>query len=807
MHRLLPRTVTCLTLVLGVGPLSAQAGPTPLARAAFGKMPNALTATQQNQHSGLALSHALSLRGSLGLGSAESFLVERASVNPKGETFVSLQHTYQGHKVWNSRAVAKVSPQGTVALANAQAIVSATSLGGAPILSSSQASAAAVSALGTQVTLQGKPSVEQIAFSPKFIRETFVPIKRIPQPQAYIWAYQVHVNGRGPDGPVSTTYVIDGDTGLVLREDNQLVRATASPIPAMGTGLGYYSGQTPVPTTRMEDGTYALWDTTRGNKPNPSLLYNQLNAGWGAGTVWQPSGLQVWFEKKDATGADLYTQYLFQKDALAATPDFTDAWGDGRVWGGGWANEGLANGQTAGVDILHAMAATWDFYGNIFNRNGIDGLGTTPYAMALEGGPQDTGSYQTDVAAWDSGNFAMHFGAGSYPTNPAGQLSMSDFDIVAHEMAHGVTESTAAFDSYPPANVCDEPALNEGSADFLAQMAKAYSKLAPTADPFTIPNMGIDWTIGAGVNNGKPLRWITKPSKDGVSFDAHYDGMAYIDPHFSSGVLSRALYFLAQGASATKSDDSYSPFLPTGMTGVGNDHTARIWWKVLSENFLGHAFSSLQFKDARSAALGAAIDLFGEGSPEAFGVENAFAAVNVGTAHGGTPRTEVVFANWRPDTDWFKVYWYPWFANRQIFPMGETVPMKITVNNNANTKVTWSVGGPSMFRGQTPGGGTQEGGKINADGTWTIPNVSGKYAITATSVADPSQFAEGRAIAIHFDCDSDGENDAMDMAALGLEWLLPRYLDLNQSVYPGLGVDDSDVAFMVDAIKNAWPAE
>jgi len=355
--------------------------------------------------------------------------------------------------------------------------------------------------------------------------------------------------------------------------------------------------------------------------------------------------------------------------------------------------------------------------------------------------------------------------------------------------------------------VNDEPALNEGSADFLAQMAKAYSKIGPMDDPFLVPNTGIDWTMGSGVNRGTPLRWMIKPSKDGLSMDVWHDGLGFMDPHYTGGVLSRALYFLAQGASSNPSDDSYSSFLPGGMAGVGNDHTARIWWKVLSQNFFGHPFGTLTFKDARSAALGAAIDLYGEGSPEAIGVENAFAAVNVGAAHGQAPRTEVLFANWRTDSDWVLYYGYPWFANRQFFPIGETVPVKIAVLNNANAQVTWSIGGPSMYRGASPTDGTQAGGKINSDGTWTIPNVPGKYALTATSVADPSQFAEGRAIAVHFDCDSDGENDAMDMAGIAFGWGLGRYLDLNQAIFPGLGASDYDVAVIGDCIKNAWPSK
>jgi Zn-dependent metalloprotease len=807
MHRKLPRTVSCLALALGAGVLPAQGTESRLPPGRLTKAKLSLVNAQQPLRVSMAMGQILARKDSFGLGAAETLTFDRAFTNNQGETFIRLDHSYQGHRVWGSRGMAKISAQGALLETNTGGIMTGVNLAGNPSLTSTQAAQIAVAQLDAQVKIQGTPVAEQVVFSPRYSREAAVPVIRSVQPKLYAWAYQVHVNGKGPQGSISMTYVIDGDSGAVLRADDQLVYAAPlTPVPARGTGLGFYSGQVSLSTSKMEDGTYALWDTTRGSLPNPQLNYNFLNAGWGAGTAWNPSGLQVWFESKNAAGSDQYTQFLFQKNVLNG--DFTDAWGDGKTWGGSWVNEGLANGQSAGVDIHYAMGATWDFYGNVFNRNGIDGKGTSVYAMALQGGPMDTQDYQTDVAFWDGYNFVMSFGAGSYPANPKGLMSLSDFDIVAHEMAHGVTQSTAGFDGYPGlSGNDDESALNEGSADFLAQMAKAYSKIGPFDDPFSIPNTGIDWTMGAGPNRGTPLRWMSKPSKDGLSFDAYYDGLGYIDPHYSGGVLSRALYFLAQGASSNPADDGYSASLPGGMAGVGNDHAARIWWKVLSENLLGHPIGTLMFKDARSAALGAAIDLFGEGSPEAIGVENAFAAVNVGAAHGQAPRTEVAFENWRTNSDWVYYYGFPWFANRQIFPMGETVPLKIAVRNNTNTQVTWSVGGPSMFRGISPNGGTQVGGKINADGTWTIPNVGGKYAITATSVADPSQFAEGRAIAVHFDCDSDGENDAMDMAGIAFGWGLRTYLDLNQAVFPGLGAGDEDVAWMADCIKNAWPTK
>ena len=385
---------------------------------------------------------------------------------------------------------------------------------------------------------------------------------------------------------------------------------------------------------------------------------------------------------------------------------------------------------------------------------------------------------------------------------------MADLDIVAHEMAHGVEQHSALM-AVGAGNDLEEADLTEGNADFFAIMAKAYSQLGPMDDPSIIPATTFPWTIGAGPGRGTPIRWVTKPSKDGESVDFWHDGIAYMDPHFAGGVLSRALMFLAQGASANAADDTYSIFLPGGMTGVGNDHAARIWWKVLTENFVGHAIGTLTFQSARSACLGAAIDLYGEGSPEATGVQNAFAAVNVGVPPGASPLTQVVFATIH-EGDWIGTYGPAHWANRPFLPWGETVAPKVSVLNNANTQVKWSIGGPSIFVGASNLGVTS-GGVINADGTWTIPDRYGIFTLTATSVADPRQFAEGRVYAMHMDCDADGENDAMDMGALAFSWNLSSgALSDDASVYQeglAVGVSDEDVAIFLDMLKNAWPAQ
>jgi hypothetical protein len=240
------------------------------------------------------------------------------------------------------------------------------------------------------------------------------------------------------------------------------------------------------------------------------------------------------------------------------------------------------------------------------------------------------------------------------------------------------------------------------------------------------------------------------------------------------------------------------------MTGIGNDAAARIWFKTVTERLVANGTGSLTFKDARTQALAAAQELYGAGSFQAIAVENAFAAVNVGEGHGQAPRTQVRFPNWR-NGDYMEGKIQKNWSNKQIFPKGETVVPRVTVLNTEDTRVTWSVGGPSMFNGSASN--VSMGGRINADGSWSTPNRMAWHAITVTSVADPTQFAESRAFLINMDNDADTEQDALDMGAIATSWLLSQGLSYHASTLQAPFVNDDDIAGFVDAMRNAWPVK
>jgi hypothetical protein len=509
--------------------------------------------------------------------------------------------------------------------------------------------------------------------------------------------------------------------------------------------------------------------------------------------------MQVWYEQHNSAGVSLNYNFLWQSNP-------TNSWGDGKPFNPlTFGNEGSnPNGQSVGVDALYATQTSWDFFKNVLGWNGFDNYGTTAVVWALQ-----TGQYSIDATWYSSSGNSVNLGAGSFTRgNPNGFHPLVELDVMAHEWAHGVTSASRLF---PNSAGYEESGITEGTCDFFAQMIKAWAS-GPRGS--TVPDKGADWQMGKNAGGGTPMRWINHPSLDGNSPDGWYDGIKFRDGHRSSGPIARALFFLAQGASNNPKDDSYSPFLPGGMTGIGNDATLRLWFKTITERLMGNGQATLKFTDARREAINAAMDLYPDDPTKVMAVENAFAAINVGDAHGAPPHTQVLFDAFRygdwidrnhnqgqPGSAW---------ATRQAFPKNERVFPHAQVLNNANTAVTWAMGGPSTVDfplGGMTAGGAWVGGVIEPDGTWLTPNEMGWHAITATSVADPKQFAETRAFLINVDTDQDLELDALDMGGIALSWYLATGLTFAHSVFLAPWADDADVAYFVDSFRATWPAK
>lgn len=258
-------------------------------------------------------------------------------------------------------------------------------------------------------------------------------------------------------------------------------------------------------------------------------------------------------------------------------------------------------GATA-VSAAYNTRAVFNYYQNTFNRNSIDGKGKN-LMVAIH--------FQNnlDNAFWN-GTF-MVYGDGGQVFKPlAGCL-----DVAAHEMTHGVIESSA--------NLVYENqsgALNESFADVFGAMVDSDDWLmgedCTKASPGYLRNM-MNPALGLSAQPTKMSQYQNLPNTE----QGDNGGV-----HVNSGIPNRAAYLIAEGLSTE------------GLgTSIGRAKTEQIFYRALT-NYLT---ASAQFVDARRATIQAATDLYGTGSAEVQAVTKAWDVVEVtdGAAGGGTKPT------------------------------------------------------------------------------------------------------------------------------------------------------------------------
>lgn len=321
-----------------------------------------------------------------------------------------------------------------------------------------------------------------------------------------------------------------------------------------GQGESIYSGSVEV-GTRESGGQYEMVDTERGNSQTINL-HNQTSGG------------------------DLFT-------------DADDQWGDGTA----------ADPQSAAVDAHYGAATTWDYYLDVHNRHGIfdDGQGVPSRVHYGD-------SYVN--AFWDGQQ--MTYGDGAGNQNP-----LTELDVAAHEMSHGVTEATAGLVYYG-----DAGGLNEATSDIFGTAVEFYADNAEDVPDYY---MGEEIDING---DGTPLRYMDQPSRDGASYDCWSGSVGNDDPHYSSGPANHFFYLASEGSGQKEiNGETYDSPTCDGSTveGIGREKVEQVWFRALSTYFT----STTTYPEARDATLQSAIDLYGAGSPECTGIADAWTAIDV----------------------------------------------------------------------------------------------------------------------------------------------------------------------------------
>jgi len=804
------RRLAALMLALGLGlaasaALAAAPGSTRLDPAAL-----AALRARQPARAAIARGALLDGRAALGLGADAGFEARRTFTDLEGRTVVRFRQTHRGHRVWGGEAIVHVERDGAVRTLGS-GVKAGVEPAGEPRLTADQAIAAALARLAPKGRLARPATAELVVFPTRFTgdvvtsrdpatgrlvidRERSV---RAPRPRAAgVWAWEVStLLANRQDGLKELRYVVDAETGAILRIESGLRSATA----ATGQGHGWYAGDVALSTTLDDDGRFTLVSPAHGTLPNP-FAYEQGVEWVGLTTTYSWINVDTFDLEIDPYPAKAENVWGDGTVMLYPPGDFGAALDTSEDGKRAWIQGALTpRGETAAVDAHTGLSRTWDFYQAVYGRDGIDGEGTSTFAVvhALVNG----GFPLTDNAFWSDAMFAMFFGDGTAGTAaawPNSMVAVTELDITAHELTHGVTATTAGL-----VYAGESGALNEATSDILGKMVEAWAAggAAGTAVPDFPAGSLAPWSIGRrSVPDGqRPLRLLYKPSLDGVSADAWFGGLDLLDVHFSSGIANRFFYFLAAGASSDPAADTHSPYLPAGLAGIGNEKAAAIWYRALTEYFL----PDTDYAAAREATVHAAADLHGAGSAEVLAVERAWAAVNVGSAPGEAPRARVTLPVTHPAGTFLYDNAVPEavLERVQIFPTRARVTIRATVENAADPRVRIEAPTDSMMG--------WEAGRVNEDGSWTtpwFPYYADLIDVVARSEADPLQFARGRLLLMELDGDTDGTADVFDLAATAMEWGLPQVLHQPVATGGGGNVDDWDLVFWTEAFQNGYRA-
>lgn len=274
------------------------------------------------------------------------------------------------------------------------------------------------------------------------------------------------------------------------------------------------------------------------------------------------------------------------------------------------------------VDGHVHVGVTYDYFYKRFNRRGLDDR-NRPLKVLVH--PID----RSDVFAlfsrysifytnafWDGSAGVMVFGEGLPPNVTVGgrrwNYTSAALDIVAHELAHGVTDYSSDL-IYRN----ESGALNEAFSDIMAVGAEFF------AHPAGSGPRRADYLIGEDAVSGGGIRSLVAP---GANDDPDHYSKRYVGDEDNGGVHTNATvgghaFYLAIEGGAN---------ITSGLTvpGVGAANREQIE-KAFYRAFVYMMPSNSTFATARAATIQAARDLYGAGSAAEQAIARAWSAVGV----------------------------------------------------------------------------------------------------------------------------------------------------------------------------------
>jgi thermolysin len=280
-------------------------------------------------------------------------------------------------------------------------------------------------------------------------------------------------------------------------------------------------------------------------------------------------------------------------------------------------------GDSAAVDA-HAYAGwTYDYLYKRFNRQGLDNRNMTMTSLVHPVRRDDYASAPPSVInlyylnAFYAGRGIMVYGEGLPDGVTAGGREWDYFsgaiDVVAHELAHGVTDYTSGL-IYRN----ESGALNEAFSDIIGTSVEYFYQQAGTG------YLKADYLLGEDLTSpSSPFRSMSNPQAygDPDHYSKLYTGAADNGGvHHNSGIANHAFYLAVEGGTNRTSGLS--------VQGVGAANREKIE-KVFFRAFTQMLPANATFSMARAATLQAARDLYGAGSDVERAIEQAWTAVGV----------------------------------------------------------------------------------------------------------------------------------------------------------------------------------
>ena len=256
-----------------------------------------------------------------------------------------------------------------------------------------------------------------------------------------------------------------------------------------------------------------------------------------------------------------------------------------------------ANSDEVAIDAHWGAEKTYDYYLEMHNRDSYDNMGTVMLSFVHY-------NQNWSNAQWSGDR--MQYGDGAVGGNP-----YISIDIVGHEITHGVTQWASGL-----VYQGESGALNESFSDIFGNAIEHYADSARAT-----------WYMGEQCFN--TLRNMSFPNEfdDPDTYNGAYwaaTGQGAADNggvHTNSGVQNFWYYLLVEGGAGVNDNDD-----PYNVNAMGWDAASEIAYLNLEDMLTPQS----DYEDAREFSYEVAADLYGDCSPEAENVVEAWYAVGVG---------------------------------------------------------------------------------------------------------------------------------------------------------------------------------